>query len=154
MHFSVNQPLYVYLTEQKLTLNSLIFIHNSPASNCPKVCDNEDKIHHSQQLAFPQIALFSFGHDLVISPRLSPPAACSPALPAAGPSLFLQIGWLCCSNFFIRCYMKVELSSHWTESGTCAWTFLLLKYVVVVFFFVEYCKCCLCFKLFTDMCAS
>ena len=31
--------------------------------------------------------------------------------------------------FIIRCYTLVELSIHWMESGTCAWMFLLLKYV-------------------------
>ena len=47
--------------------------------------------YHSQLFAFPQIELFSFGRDLDISHRLFPPAARCPALPAAGPSLFLLV---------------------------------------------------------------
>ena len=55
----------------------------------------------SQQFAFPQIELFSFGRNLDISPRLSPPAARYLALPAASPSLFLLVGWRCCSKLLV-----------------------------------------------------
>ena len=55
----------------------------------------------AQQFAFPQIELFSFGHDLVISPRLSPPAARGLALPADGPSLFLLVGLQRFSNLLV-----------------------------------------------------
>ena len=55
----------------------------------------------SQQFAFPQIELFSFGRNPDISPRLPPPAACCLALPAASPSLFLYVGLQCCSNLLV-----------------------------------------------------
>ena len=51
--------------------------------------------------AYPQIELFSFGRVLDISPRLSPPAARCPTLPAAGPCSVLLVGWWCCSNWLL-----------------------------------------------------
>ena len=55
-----------------------------------------------RQFVFPQIKLFSFGCDLDISSRLSPPTAHCPAQPATGPSLFLLVGLWCCSNFLVH----------------------------------------------------
>ena len=74
----------------------------------------------SRQFAFPQIELFSFGHDLDISPRLFPPAARCPALPAPLYSYWWACGAAQIGLFIVRCYMQVELSIHWTKSGTCA----------------------------------
>ena len=109
-----------------------------------------------QLFAFPQLKLFSSGRDLITSSHRSPPPAPSPALPAAGPSLLLLVGWRCraCGVaqicfFMICCHVQVELWIHRMENGTCAWTFLLLKYVT---FFFWYCQCCLHFKMFMDVC--
>ena len=81
----------------------------------------------------PQIELSSFGCDLVISSSLSPPAAHSPALPAARPFLFLLVGLRCSSNLLV--YNPLLHASGTSNSldgkCTCVWMFLLLKYVTL-----------------------
>ena len=98
--FSDFAMLNCYYTHSKLVLLAPGHAWPSPLSalRTQSCCYS---VGSTRQFAFPQIELFSFGHDLVISTHLSPPAAQCLALPAANPSLFLLVGWRCCSNWLV-----------------------------------------------------
>ena len=60
---------------------------------------------------FFQFELFSSGRDLVISPRLSPPAIRSRAPTAAGHSLFLLVSTGCWSNLVVYSMLLCEIGT-------------------------------------------
>ena len=67
-----------------------------------------ESTHTPLSLFFFQFELFSSGRDLVISPRLSPPAIRSRAPTAAGHSLFLLASTGCCSNLVVYSMLLCE----------------------------------------------
>ena len=105
----------------------------------------------SRQFAFPQIELFSFGRDLDISHRLFPPAARCPPLPAASPSLFLLVGLRCCSNWLLYNPLLHASGTFNSLDGKC-YLCMNVSAFKICNFFLEYCKCSVCFKLFIDVC--
>ena len=114
--------------------------------NSGEFCDST-----AWQSAFPQIKLFSFCSDLVISPHLSPPAARSPALPAAGLSLFLLVDLRCCSHLLV--YNPLLHASGTFNSLHGKWYLCMnVSAFKICDFLKKYCNFCLYFKQLMDVC--
>ena len=123
VHLSLIFFLAVANEEKRFSLDSLWPSPQHTFSNNAQPTKPSNAIHGwlqgsdlTQQFAFPQIELFSFGRDLVISPCLSPPRCLSP--PAASP-LLLPLPSCCPLSGTASCRLLSTL--------TC-WLTVLLKF--------------------------